>query len=76
MTTIVNSTSPKEAESNGFLIGVIILVGFGLLLLYYGIPAIRRMNPSQTIVPTPQVNVPAPQINMPDKIDVNVTQPK
>ena len=70
MTTIVNSPAPAPTQNSGgsgFLIGVIILVGFVGLLLYFGIPAIRRMGPVQ-------VNVPAPEIVVPDKIDVNVNQ--
>lgn len=72
MTTIVNTPAPATESSgggSGFLIGVVILVVFVLVLLYFGIPAISRMGPVQLNVPTPQVNVPG-------KIDVNVTQTK
>ncbi|MFA5828788.1 MAG: hypothetical protein WC841_05540 [Candidatus Shapirobacteria bacterium] len=66
MTTIVNSPTPAADNSgSGFLIGVLVLVGLGLLFVYFGLPAIRRMGPIE-------VNVPAAQINVPDKIDVNV----
>jgi hypothetical protein len=70
MTTIVNSTTPT-ADSGGsnFLIGVIIVIGFIGIFLYFGIPAIRRMGPVQ-------LNVPAPQVVVPNKIDVNVKQTK
>jgi hypothetical protein len=70
MTTIINSPAPEQNNNGfGFLIGAIILVGFVALLLYFGIPAVKQMNPIQ-------VNVPAPQVEMPDKIDINVNQPK
>lgn len=70
MTTIVNSPAPAtESGGGGFLIGVVVLVVFVLVLLYFGIPAISRMGPLQ-------LNVPAPQVNVPSKVDVNVTQPK
>lgn len=70
MTTIVNSPAPA-ADNGGInmFIGVILLIGVVSLVLYFGIPAIRRMGPTQ-------LTVPAPQIVMPEKIDVNVTQTK
>ena len=58
-----------EKEGNSFLIGIIILVGFVAVLLYFGIPAIKQMGPVK-------VNVPAPQVVIPDKINVNVNQDK
>lgn len=65
MTTIVNSPTPtNESGGPGFLIGVIALIGFVLILLYYGLPAIRNMS------------VQTPQVNIPNKIDVNVKQTK
>jgi hypothetical protein len=68
MTTVVNNPAPApDSGGSGFLIGIIILVGFVAVLLYFGIPAIKRMGPVQ-------LNVPAPQVVIPDKIDVNVTQ--
>jgi hypothetical protein len=68
MTTVVNNPAPA-AESGGssFLIGIIVLLGFVMILLYFGIPALRRMGPIQ-------LNIPAPQVLVPEKIDVNVTQ--
>jgi len=65
MTTIVNSPSPtSDSGGYGFLIGILILVGFVITLLYFGIPALQRMNPVQVNVETPEINVPAPQINV------------
>ena len=65
MTTIVNSPAPtNESNGSGFLLGVIALIGFVFILLYYGLPAIKNMG------------VQAPQINIPNKIDVNVKQSK
>lgn len=62
MTTIVNSPTPSSDNSgSGFLIGVLVLVGFGLLFVYFGLPVIRRMGQSST-----------PQINVPSEIDVNI----
>ena len=70
MTTIVNSATPtKDSNGMGFLIGVVVLIGFVLILLYFGLPLLRNVG-------SPQINVPAPQINMPDKVDVNVNQTK
>lgn len=69
MTTVVNNPAPTTDSSGGigFLMGAILIVGFVAILLYFGIPAIRRMGQVQ-------VNVPAPQVNIPSKLDVNVTQ--
>jgi phage baseplate assembly protein gpV len=82
MTTIVNSAAPTPTSDNGgsgFLIGAVVIVLFVLALLYFGIPALRRAEPVQVNVATPEVNVPAPevkvpapQVNIPDEIDVNV----
>lgn len=65
MTTIVNTPAPNSDSGGfGFMIGIIILVGFVGVLLYFGIPALQRMNPIQVNVETPAINVPAPQINV------------
>lgn len=73
MTTIVNNPAPvapaADTGGTGLLIGVIVLIGLVMVVLYFGIPALRRMGPVQ-------LNIPAPQIVMPNKIDVNVTQAK
>lgn len=70
MTTVVNNPAPAaNTEGNSFLVGVIVLIGFVLAFLYFGIPAIKRMGPIQ-------MSAPAPQINIPGKIDVNVNQTK
>ena len=71
MTTVVNNPAPSGDNNGGssMLIGVVVLIGFVFVLLYFGLPVLRNMGPVQ-------VNVPAPQIVVPDKIDVNVTQPK
>lgn len=70
MTTIVNTPAPVEKTGgSSFLIGVMLLIVFILILLYFGIPAIQRMRPIQ-------VNIPAPQVTMPDKINVNVVPAK
>lgn len=72
MTTVVNNPAPvqtSDAGGSNFLIGAIVLIAFVMMLLYFGIPALKRMSPSQ-------VNVPATQIVVPGKIDVNVKQTK
>jgi len=65
MTTVVNNPAPKTDEGgSSFLVGVILLIGFVMVLLYFGIPAIKNLN------------VPTPQVVIPNKIDVNVKQAK
>ncbi len=69
MTTVVNNPAPQQGESGGygFLLGIIAIIVFGLIFIFYGLPALRRMGPAQVTVPT--------EIKMPDKVDVNITQP-
>jgi len=70
MTTIVNSATPaNDAGGSNFLIGAVVIVGFAILFIFFGIPVIRSMSSGQ-------VNTPAPQIVVPNKIDVNVKQTK
>lgn len=70
MTTIVNNPAPtNDSNSSGFLIGIVVIVVFLMLFLYFGLPAIRNMGAIK-------VNVPAPQIVVPDKINVNIQQSK
>ncbi|MEI6326737.1 MAG: hypothetical protein WCO78_01300 [Candidatus Roizmanbacteria bacterium] len=70
MTTVVNNPTPvSENGGNSFLIGIVVLIGFVVVLIYFGIPAFRRMQRSQTVAP-------APQIVIPDKINIDVNQTK
>lgn len=70
MTTIVNSTPPtNDSKGSEMLIGIIALIGFVILFIYFGLPAIRNMRPLE-------INTPAPQIVVPGKIDVNINQSK
>jgi hypothetical protein len=58
---VVNNTTPQTDSGNGmgFLMGVVLLIIFAFLVIYYGIPALQR-------------STSAPQINVPGKVDVNV----
>ena len=60
---VVNNTAPQSDSGNGmgFLLGVILLIVFVVLLIYYGLPLIQR-------------STSAPQLNVPSEIDVNVNQ--
>jgi hypothetical protein len=65
MVTVVNNPAPVSNEGgSNFLIGVILIIGFVIVLLYFGVPAIKN------------INIPAPQIVIPDKINVNVQPAK
>ena len=65
MTTVVNNPAPVSKEGgNSFLIGTILLIGFFMVILYFGIPAIKN------------IKVPTPQVVIPDKINVNIQQTK
>lgn len=70
MVTVVNNPNPVSDEGgSSFLVGVILLIGFVMIILYFGIPAIKNMGPIQ-------LNIPAPKVVIPDKINVNVQQAK
>ncbi len=60
---VVNNAAPATDSGNGmgFLMGVILLIIFGFLVMYYGLPILQRMTR-------------APQINVPGKIDVNINK--
>ena len=75
MSTVINTPAPVAAPvantgNYSFLIGIVLLIAFVSVLLYFGIPVIRNMGPIQVNVPAPQINVPAPQVNMPDRVEV------
>ena len=72
MATVINNPTPTQAPTpversdngNGFLVGVILLIIAAIAFFYYGLPYLSAgMNQ-------------APQVNVPDKVDVNVQQPK
>jgi hypothetical protein len=65
MATIVNSPNPSGDSGMGFLIGVLVLVGFGFLFIIYGLPALRNMGPVKIEVATPEIVVP-------NSVDINV----
>jgi len=69
MATVINNPAPTADTGNNFLLSVIVLIGFVMILLYFGIPLIRNMGPIQ-------LNIPAPKVVIPDKINVNVQPAK
>jgi hypothetical protein len=68
MTTVVNNPVPVQNNGDekgmGFFIGVVLLILFGAIILYFAVPAIRNMGPVQINMPAPEVNIPAPQVNV------------
>jgi hypothetical protein len=70
MATIVNTT-PAAAESDSSswsgLLSVILVIAFIVLMLYYGLPALRSAGSGYGQ---------SPQINVPGKVDVNMHQQK
>jgi hypothetical protein len=69
MATIVNNPPTSGDGGSGFLVGVVVLIGFFLVLVYFGLPELRRLSSNQQ-------NSPLPQIVVPDKLDVNINQTK
>jgi hypothetical protein len=68
MATIVNTPAQTSDTGNGtgFLLGVILLLAFIVLFLFYGLPLLTQSLSS----------VSGPQVNVPGKIDVNVNNPQ
>jgi hypothetical protein len=69
MTIVVNNTSPTENKESNFFIGVTLLVGFAVILFYFGLPLLKRMDSTQS-------NLPSAKVVIPDKINVNEAQKK
>ncbi|HCC42117.1 TPA: hypothetical protein DEP93_01455 [candidate division WWE3 bacterium] len=68
MTTVVNNPAPeKESSGSGFFAGIVLLIIFLGVVLYFAIPAIRNMQnqPIQVNVPAPQINMEAPKVEVP-----------
>jgi hypothetical protein len=62
MATVVNQPPNQPSDSGmGFLIGIILLLIVGILLIYFGVPALRQQQPA---APT--------EIQVPDRIDVDI----
>lgn len=53
----------RSDSGYGFLLGVILLIIFAAILIIYGLPYLQNAGTST-------------QVNIPDKVDVNVNQPK
>lgn len=67
-TTVVNPAPSNNSNSDnglGFLLGVIVLIFFAFVLIYYGFPMLKQGIGGST-----------PQINVPNKVDVNLRQSK
>lgn len=61
MATIVNNPAQEESGSGIVsIVGIILMLFFIFLILYYGLPMINQSA--------------GPQVNIPDKVDVNVNQ--
>ncbi|OGG15092.1 hypothetical protein A2773_04340 [Candidatus Gottesmanbacteria bacterium RIFCSPHIGHO2_01_FULL_39_10] len=68
MATVINNPDTADNAGIGFLVGVILLIFAAFLFLYIGLPLIRGVGaPSQGG---------GPNISVPEKVDVNINQPK
>ncbi len=70
MATVVNNPPTTHTDGNngsGFLLGVIVLIIFVILFVFYGLPMLGNSvgNTGGTQ---------APQVNVPGEVDVNVKQ--
>ncbi len=63
MATIVNTPAPVDSSGgSGMIIGFILLLVLLVVFFIYGLPVLRQST--------------SPQINVPDRVDVNINQPK
>ncbi len=64
-TTVVNTNPGTSSSDNGmgFLLGIILIILFIGLLLYYGLPYLQQ-------------SMSGPQVNVPDHVNVNVKSTK
>jgi hypothetical protein len=70
MTTIINNPAPAaDAGVNNVFIGASVLIGIVLVFVFIGIPMIQRLGPNR-------ISVPPLQVTVPDKVNVNIIQPK
>lgn len=69
MATIVNTPAATERDTSswGGLMAVVLIIAFIVLMLYYGLPALRSAGTGYGTTP---------QINVPGKVDVNVNHTK
>lgn len=76
MATIVNTPGTTESSGNsGLLIGIVLLIVFGLLFFFYAVPYIGRSGQSSGATQgATQGDNQGSQINVPKDINVNVKQ--
>ena len=69
MATVVNNPQPTQqpaqqsSNGNGFLVGIILLILFVIIIVFYGLPYLGSMGGGT-------------DVNVPKQIDVNVQQPQ
>lgn len=71
MATVVNNPPATHTEGNsgsGFLLGVIVLIIFVILFVFYGLPMLGNAGGGAG------AGTQAPQVNVPGEVDVNVKQ--
>jgi hypothetical protein len=75
MATVINNpgtgTTTDSGSSASFLIGAIVLLVAVILILYYGLPALRS---AAGTARNAGGSGGSAQINVPEKVDVNVNQ--
>lgn len=72
MATVVNNPGATTDSGSGssFLIGVILLIVFALVVIFYGLPYLGNMVGGQSGAGTSA----APQVQVPEKVNVDVNQ--
>lgn len=63
-TVIVNPSGGNGDSGMGFFFGIVLLIAFVLILIFYGVPYVRQVINQNS----------GAQINVPEEIDVNVYQ--
>ena len=70
MATVVNNPgATQEGSGMGFLLGVLLLIAFAVIVLFYGLPYLGN-----SLNNAGGGSTSAPQVQIPEKVDVNVNQ--
>lgn len=71
MATVVNNPgTTHEGNGFGFLLGVLLLIAFAVIVLFYGLPYIGNSFGNAG----GNSGAVAPQVQIPDKVNVNLNQ--
>lgn len=79
MVDIINTPARTDSGGTGILVGGILFVIFAMLLVFYGVPALRgatrTSSPESQVQQMPNTDAGDRGMAIPEEINVNVNQP-